>query len=79
MNEESRLSKLLFIIFNIIELRSFLSTPKFIKALTDLSLTLSKEKAPKDVKLKMLKEEIRKINEHLPASVYIPFVNSNYS
>ena len=58
-------------------LQGFLSTPKFIKCLTDISLSLSISKASKEEKLRLLREELFKINQHLPSSVYIPFVNSN--
>jgi hypothetical protein len=55
-----------------------LSTPKFVKALTDVStyLALRKDMA-KSEKMRILKEEIKKINTHLPASVYIPFVGQS--
>lgn len=33
-------------------------------------------KATKEEKIDTLKAEITKINQHLPASVYVPFVNS---
>ena len=58
-------------------LYAFLSTPKFIKSLSDISLNLSAMKGvPKDEKLRQLKTELHKVNRYLPASVYIPFVNS---
>ncbi|CDW87043.1 phosphatidylinositol kinase (pik-k) [Stylonychia lemnae] len=60
------------------KLQAYLSTPKFIKCLTDVSHNLSALKIPKDEKVSILKEEIRKINSQLPASVYIPFVNELY-
>lgn len=49
-----------------------MSTPKFIKALTDISYELIAQPNKEDY----LKEELKKINKFLPASVYIPFVNS---
>ena len=61
-----------------IELQAFLSTPKFIKSLTDISLNLSQAKVPKEEKESILREELHKINLSLPASVYIPFVNSKH-
>ena len=61
-----------------VELSAFLSTPNFIKSLTDVSNTLSELKATKEEKHAILKKELARINEHLPASVYIPFVNSEY-
>ena len=64
--------------FNVLGLQAFLATPKFIKNLTDVSLNLSQMKGvEKDEKLRILKEELKKINQHLPASVYIPFVNNS--
>ena len=52
-------------------MNAYLSTPKFIKTLTDISLKLIHE--PK--REEYLRREIRKINKILPSSVYIPFVN----
>jgi hypothetical protein len=58
-------------------LYAFLSTPKFIKSLSDISLSLSEMKnVQKDEKLRILKSQLKKINKYLPASVYIPFVQS---
>jgi phosphatidylinositol 4-kinase len=48
---------------------SYLSTPRFIKYLTDISELIAKEPNKKNA----LKRELRKLNQHLPASVYIPF------
>lgn len=48
---------------------AYLSTPRFIKYLTDISELISKEQNKKEA----LKRELRKLNQHLPASVYIPF------
>ena len=50
---------------------SYLSTPNFIKRLTDISLELIHQPDQGAY----LREELRKVNEMLPASVYIPFVN----
>ena len=52
---------------------AYLSTPKFIKALTDIS----NELITKVNKEEFLKDELKKVNLHLPAACYIPFVNSN--
>ena len=50
-----------------------MSTPSFIKYLTDLSIViLSTEN-----KLEMLKNELRQLNLKLPATVYIPFFAGN--
>ena len=43
-------------------LQAFLSTPKFIKCLTDISLNLSHSKATKEEKLQTLKTDLHKIN-----------------
>lgn len=51
------------------KLNAYLSTPRFIKYLTDISEIISKEQD----KTAALKRELRKLNQHLPASVYIPF------
>ena len=53
-------------------LNAYLSTPKFIKVLTDISHALIDITNRDDY----LKEELKKINKMLPASVYIPLVNS---
>jgi len=50
---------------------AYLSTPRFIKYLTDLSSELM----TCDNKLGTLREELAKINSKLPSNVYIPFVN----
>ena len=64
-------------LFNFKGLNSFLSTPKFIKVLTELSRQLGQMKdAPKSEKQILLKEELIKLNQHLPSSVYIPFVQN---
>ena len=53
-------------------MRAFKSTPNFIQALTEISLQVlvAEEKKPS------LLAGLAEINKHLPASVYIPFVNS---
>mmetsp|Transcript_36913 Transcript_36913/g.56523 ORF Transcript_36913/g.56523 Transcript_36913/m.56523 type:complete len:257 (-) Transcript_36913:1603-2373(-) len=59
-------------------LNSFLSTPKFIKCLTEISQQLGQMKdKTKAIKLQILKHELIQINQHLPASVYVPFVQSS--
>ena len=50
---------------------AYLSTPKFIKKLTDISDELMTTPNSEEY----LKEELRKVNQQLPAAVYIPFVN----
>ena len=47
-----------------------MSTPSFIKYLTDLSTIILKS----DNKLETLREELKQLNLKLPASVYIPFI-----
>ena len=54
-------------------MNSYLSTPKFIMCLTDLSLELI-EQPDRNT---FLQEELKKINRKLPAAVYLPFVNGN--
>ncbi len=56
-----------------IALNAYLSTPKFIMTLTDLSTELI-EAPNRD---EFLQRELKKINRKLPAAVYIPFVNGN--
>jgi len=51
------------------KVNAYLSTPRFIKYLTDISEVISKEQDKKAA----LKRELIKLNQHLPASVYIPF------
>ena len=48
-----------------------MSTPKFIKYLTDLSSELMAS----ENKIVLLREELAKLNNKLPSNVYIPFVN----
>jgi len=60
------------------KLHTYLSTPRFVKALTDVSTYLAMRKdLSKSDKMGILKTEIRKINKHLPAQVYVPFVNNS--
>lgn len=59
-------------------LNSFQSTPRFIKCLTSISHKLGMMKeATKSEKLHILRLELQNINQHLPASVYIPFVQNS--
>jgi hypothetical protein len=51
------------------KVNAYLSTPRFIKYLTDISELISSEQDKKAA----LTRELRKLNTHLPASVYIPF------
>ena len=51
------------------KINAYLSTPKFIKYLTDISELIATETNKKAA----LKRELRKLNQYLPASVYIPF------
>ena len=50
------------------KVNAYLSTPRFIKYLTDISEIISYETDKKAA----LTRELRKLNHHLPASVYIP-------
>ncbi len=47
-----------------------MSTPKFVKYLTDLSLALRQHVD----KLGTLRMELRRLNNKFPANVYVPFV-----
>ena len=62
-------------IFNsyLIAINAYLSTPKFIMTLTDLSLELIAQPNRGE----FLQAELKKINHKLPAAVYLPFVNGN--
>jgi len=55
-------------------LEAYLSTPSFIKTLTDLSDDVMKYQTPKEKK-HFLKKQLCQINKKLPAQVYIPFVS----
>lgn len=55
---------------------AYLSTPRFMKTLTDLSDEVMKQPTNKE-KLRFLKEQLCEINKRLPAQVYIPFVNKS--
>jgi len=48
-----------------------MSTPLFVKYLTDISYVIMNS----ENKLETLKEELRQLNLKLPATVYIPFLN----
>jgi hypothetical protein len=51
-----------------------MSTPNFMKDLTDLSNDIVQS----DNKEEVMKEGLEKINQYLPSSIYIPFVNSKF-
>ena len=55
---------------------AYQSTPRFIKALTDLSNDVLKY-GTKEEKVKFVKTQLIEINKSLPAQVYIPFVNKS--
>ena len=57
----------------IIALNAYLSTPKFVMALTDISLELIHQTNRNE----FLSQELKKLNHKLPATVYIPFVNDS--
>ena len=59
------------------KLQSFLSTPCFIQCLTDISHKLAFMQSSGDEKRLELIRDLAKVNEHLPARVYIPFVNDS--
>ena len=59
------------------KLSAFLSTPRFIKCLTEISRKISHMQTPIEDKRSALIQEIRRINSNLPAAVYIPFVNNS--
>lgn len=52
---------------------AYLSTPKFVTTLTDLSLELIHQTDQQE----FLQAELKKINRRLPAAVYMPFVNDS--
>jgi len=54
---------------------SYLSTPNFIKKLCELSDELIPLMENKGEQMAYLQKELRKINQKLPAAVYIPFVS----
>lgn len=51
-----------------------MSTPSFIKYLTDLSVVI----LATENKLETLKNELRQLNLKLPATVYVPFVSGEF-
>jgi len=57
-------------------LDAYLSTPSFVKTLTDLSDDVMKFNTPKEKK-HFLKKQLCQINKSLPAQVYIPFVSKS--
>ena len=59
------------------KLQGFLSTPCFITSLTDVSHKLSMmQTSPAEKRLELIRD-LTQINEHLPARVYLPFVNDS--
>ena len=54
---------------------AYMSTPSFIKYLTDISTTIMSS----DNKLETLKNELRQLNLKLPATVYIPFIYGTFN
>ena len=60
-----------------IKLEAFLSTPRFVKYLTDISTKLSAMKCSKDDKKQILIHDLRQLNGFLPAAVYLPFVSAS--
>lgn len=57
-------------------MNAYLSTPQFIKTLTDMSDDVMKYYSPDEKKL-FLKKRLCEINRQLPSAVYIPFVNKS--
>lgn len=57
------------------KLDGYLSTPKFVKYLTDIGDLVSI--APANQRKDVLRAEIQKMNSYLPASVYVPFISSS--
>jgi len=55
-----------------LERDAYLSTPRFMRYLTDLSSELMAA----EKKIIVLRKELRKLNKSLPSNVYIPFVNN---
>lgn len=53
---------------------AYLSTPKFIKYLTDLSIKIS----DLDDKKLAVEDGILKLNQSLPSTIYIPFTNCKF-
>jgi hypothetical protein len=64
LNENSNL------IYKLLERDIYLSTPRFVKYLTDVSSDL----LTTNNKVEKLRGELTKLNEKLPANIYIPFV-----
>ena len=58
------------------KLQSFMSTPRFINCLTDLSRSVSNISGTSQYKRNLIVSRLRKMNQFLPAAVYIPFVGS---
>ncbi len=60
-----------YFILIFIALKAYLSTPKFVKTLTDIS----EELITVANRTEYLREELKKVNLKLPGSVYLPFVS----
>jgi len=54
---------------------AYLSTPKFIKYLTDLGELVSV--VGPNMRKDLLRSEIKKLNRWLPSAVYLPFINES--
>ena len=59
------------------EVDSYLSTPRFLKYLTDLSWTIS-DLPPPD-RPAAVEQSMMNLNKHLPSPIYIPFINCKSS
>lgn len=56
---------------------SYFSTPNFIKRLCELSDGLIPYMENRGRQMEFCQQELKKINKHLPAAVYLPFVNES--
>jgi mRNA-degrading endonuclease toxin of MazEF toxin-antitoxin module len=54
-----------------------MSTPRFFRCLTDLSRKISLMTDSIEQKRTTLIIELKRMNQHLPASVYVPFVSQS--
>ncbi len=54
-----------------------MSTPRFFRCLTDLSRKISLISDSIESKRSKLIVELKRINQYLPASVYVPFVSQS--
>ena len=57
-------------------INAYLSTPQFIKTLTEMSDDVMKYTTSEEKKV-FLKKRLCEINRKLPAQVYLPFVNKS--